>query len=127
MVEPLRHRQTKGAATDMFHLPPPRHISTLPKTEGSAFRRYVCLSPTGRHSLVRPSVLVDFATNRNRSAIYTYALMTLETPLVRHRRDWPVSEPESAPTFSLALSACWAGTTERGSLCARRQSFRSSS
>ena len=66
------------------------------KTEGSAFRRYVCLSPTGRHSLVRPSVLVDFATNRNRSAIYSYALMTLETPLVRHRRDWPVSEPESA-------------------------------
>jgi len=22
MVEPLRHRQTKGAATDMFYLPP---------------------------------------------------------------------------------------------------------
>src|SRR5882724_7126985 len=31
MVEPLRHRQTKGAATDMFYLTPPRHISTLPK------------------------------------------------------------------------------------------------
>jgi hypothetical protein len=30
MVEPLRHRQTKGAATDMFFLTPPRHISTLP-------------------------------------------------------------------------------------------------
>jgi len=29
-VEPLRHRQTKGAATDMFGLQPPRHISTLP-------------------------------------------------------------------------------------------------
>jgi hypothetical protein len=29
MVEPLRHRQTKGAATDMFDLKPPRHISTL--------------------------------------------------------------------------------------------------
>ena len=29
MVEPLRHRQTKGAATDMFYLKPPRHISTL--------------------------------------------------------------------------------------------------
>ena len=25
----LRHRQTKGAATDMFDLQPPRHISTL--------------------------------------------------------------------------------------------------
>ena len=29
MVEPLRHRQTKGAATAMFYLTPPRHISTL--------------------------------------------------------------------------------------------------
>src|SRR6266516_524085 len=33
MVEPLRHRQTKGAATDMFYLMPPRHISTLPEYE----------------------------------------------------------------------------------------------
>ena len=30
MAEPLRHRQTKEAATDMFGLKPPRHISTLP-------------------------------------------------------------------------------------------------
>src|SRR5258705_3046276 len=30
MVEPLRHRQTKGAGTDMCYLKPPRHISTLP-------------------------------------------------------------------------------------------------
>src|SRR6266540_4049275 len=30
MAEPLRHRQTKEAATDMFYLKPPRHISTLP-------------------------------------------------------------------------------------------------
>jgi hypothetical protein len=29
MVELLRHRQTKGAATDMFYLTPPRHIPTL--------------------------------------------------------------------------------------------------
>jgi hypothetical protein len=33
MVEPLRHRQTKGAATDMFYLKPPRHISTLPDSD----------------------------------------------------------------------------------------------
>jgi hypothetical protein len=31
MVEPVRHRQTKGAATDMFDLQPPRHTSTLPQ------------------------------------------------------------------------------------------------
>ena len=35
MVEPLRHRQTKGAETDMPGLPPPRHIPTLP---GEAIR-----------------------------------------------------------------------------------------
>ena len=29
MAEPVRHRQTKGAATDMFDLQPPRHTSTL--------------------------------------------------------------------------------------------------
>jgi hypothetical protein len=29
MAEPVRHRQTKGAATDMFDLQPPRHIPTL--------------------------------------------------------------------------------------------------
>ena len=31
MVEPLRHRQTKEAETDMFDLKPPRHTSTLPR------------------------------------------------------------------------------------------------
>ena len=30
MVEPLRHRQTKGAGTDMLSLTSPRHTSTLP-------------------------------------------------------------------------------------------------
>jgi hypothetical protein len=35
MVEPLRHRQTKGAATDMFSLQPPRHIPTLHKAAQS--------------------------------------------------------------------------------------------
>src|SRR6266436_6537500 len=29
MAEPVRHRHTKEAATDMFSLPLPRHISTL--------------------------------------------------------------------------------------------------
>jgi hypothetical protein len=43
MVEPLRHRQTKGAATDMFYLMPPRHISTL---HIASFR---CDAEFGRH------------------------------------------------------------------------------
>ncbi len=36
MAEPLRHRQTKGAETDMPSLPPPRHIPTLPKSDYQA-------------------------------------------------------------------------------------------
>jgi hypothetical protein len=36
MVEPLRHRQTKEAETDMSNLQPPRHIPTLPKTAVTA-------------------------------------------------------------------------------------------
>src|SRR5208337_1993294 len=34
MAQPLRHRQTKEAATDMFSLQPPRHIPTLPAPFG---------------------------------------------------------------------------------------------
>src|ERR1700730_9694966 len=35
MVEPVRHRQTKGAATDMFGLQPLRHTPTLPTLAAS--------------------------------------------------------------------------------------------
>src|SRR5215475_442378 len=37
MVELLRHRQTKEAATDMFSLKPPRHIPTLPAADVAGF------------------------------------------------------------------------------------------
>ena len=40
MVEPVRHRQTKGAATDMFGLQPPRHTSTLPITSLTALQQF---------------------------------------------------------------------------------------
>ena len=33
--------ETKGAATDRFHLPPPRHISTLPPPAGTGRAAYV--------------------------------------------------------------------------------------
>src|SRR5216683_5848216 len=45
MAEPLRHRQTKEAATDMFYLKPPRHISTLPIATETRCPRYVRSSP----------------------------------------------------------------------------------
>src|ERR1700730_2720155 len=40
MVEPLRHRQTKGAETDMPDLPPPRHFPTLPTEILSIFKNH---------------------------------------------------------------------------------------
>jgi hypothetical protein len=49
MAEPLRHRQTKEAATDMFYLKPPRHISTLPKTEVVLHERPFRLTPVNGH------------------------------------------------------------------------------
>ncbi len=49
MVEPLRHRQTKGAATDMFYLTPPRHISTLPKPEKLNASKCFPLCPESGH------------------------------------------------------------------------------
>jgi hypothetical protein len=53
MVEPLRHRQTKEAATDMFSLQPPRHISTLPAAEVSEVAPYFrFLGRTGRSRLL---------------------------------------------------------------------------
>jgi hypothetical protein len=48
MAEPLRHRQTKEAETDMFDLQPPRHISTLPESEVSRARWNVRFSPGKR-------------------------------------------------------------------------------
>jgi hypothetical protein len=51
MVEPLRHRQTKGAATDMPGLLPPRHIPTLPFPATQPSRRERLFLPHSRHFL----------------------------------------------------------------------------
>ena len=37
-VEPVRHRQPKGAPTDMFGLQPPPHISTLTRLDPLRYR-----------------------------------------------------------------------------------------
>jgi hypothetical protein len=55
MVEPLRHRQTKGAETDMPGLPPPRHFPTLPR---AAIRGSPRPSTTSTpHQLLKPTLL----------------------------------------------------------------------
>ena len=60
MVEPLRHRQPKGAETDMFDQLP-RHISTLPETAVAALQRYVRSWSTSRHGADIVSVLRNLA------------------------------------------------------------------
>jgi hypothetical protein len=72
MAEPLRHRQTKEAATDMFSLQPPRHIPTLPcvpaiefllDTPGDHAAEHACfrLVPFAEKLLdVRPDELIAF-------------------------------------------------------------------
>ena len=60
MAEPLRHRQTKEAATDMFYLKPPRHISTLPKGEVPDRAGHVCFTPdSGSEAYPHYEVLSD--------------------------------------------------------------------
>jgi hypothetical protein len=57
MVEPLRHRQTKGAATDTPGLPPPRHFPTLPDTRLSHSRPSAGRSGVGHEERFPPTRL----------------------------------------------------------------------
>src|SRR2546429_7058701 len=59
MVEPLRHRQTKEAATDMFSLKPPRHIPTLPIASVSPDHGDFRSTPVNGHSQDRRACLKD--------------------------------------------------------------------
>jgi tRNA-binding protein len=54
MAAPVRHRQTKGAETDMPSLPPPRHISTLP------YRNYASADLLGKQIIG----IVNFAEKK---------------------------------------------------------------
>jgi predicted O-methyltransferase YrrM len=71
MVEPLRHRQTKGAETDMPNLPPPRHIPTLPFDGASLYGLIAERSPR-RYIEVGSGISTRFA----RQAISNLSLQT---------------------------------------------------
>ena len=70
MVRLLRHRQTKGAATARPNLTPPRHIPTLPTTDGrlSLERSFTGICPlrgppsaaAGQESLRRADLFLSF-------------------------------------------------------------------
>jgi hypothetical protein len=62
MVGPLRHRQTKEAETDMFNLPPPRHISTLPLATVGPKKAACCDGPISTWTTFPVREHLDFAT-----------------------------------------------------------------
>ena len=69
MVEPLRHRQTKGAETDMLGLPPPRHTSTLPLCRSPLLWRMTASGREASSLTLRQSrcgPCADFYGHRNR-------------------------------------------------------------
>jgi hypothetical protein len=78
MVELVRHRQTKEAATDMFGLQLPRHTSTLPQ---AAF----FLPRTRSRLTAAPVTGVIFAIRSRRSGSHIFRL-TLRSLFFRHAR-----------------------------------------
>jgi hypothetical protein len=78
MVEPLRHRQTKGAATAMFYLTLPRHISTLPNSEVESHLRRVRPTPMNGHRQTEPTG--PFRANSG-SRLPTHAAISGRAPL----------------------------------------------
>jgi hypothetical protein len=74
----LRHRQTKGAATDMFYLTPPRHISTLPNSEVGTRNCEVRFTPNTGHCR-RDQPCPKSATTRlmHRSKQHLYSIASL--------------------------------------------------
>src|SRR3984957_10124108 len=63
MVEPLRHRQTKGAETDMLSLTSPRHTSTLP-TPAVSFAQIAAIRSELKHTATTPVGRIDAACYR---------------------------------------------------------------
>src|SRR6516165_11118222 len=105
MATPLRHRQTKEAATDMCSLKPPRHISTLPKQEvtciahmsglpiESGHREFLCRSRqrTGLLACFGPHIEPTYVSSAparpdfKMFGLKVAPLLGLDGPRVRHR------------------------------------------
>src|SRR5216684_2082534 len=96
MVEPLRHRQTKEAETDMFSLQPPRHIPTLPKTEVVLLERHARSTPKTRHRQATPTCPFRANTGLTHRS-NSHAIRSL------HRRVQAASAAERKSTIYCAL------------------------
>src|SRR5216683_3964893 len=64
MAEPVRHRQTKEAATDMFDLQPPRHIPTLPRLCEKSVVQVACRISVSISSMRKPVALATTVGRR---------------------------------------------------------------
>src|SRR5258708_38443633 len=95
MVEPLRHRQTKGAATDMFYLTPPRHISTLPNPDFLLGGRTSASAECGHWS---------GGQSVGQAAQFCLARASRIVPLDAPRPDQPAQMADDWPTLHRALS-----------------------
>src|SRR5216684_6735796 len=65
MVEPLRHRQTKEAETDMFSLQPPRHIPTLPRLCEKSVVQVACRISVSISAMRKPVALATSVGRRH--------------------------------------------------------------
>jgi hypothetical protein len=77
MVEPLRRRQRKKAATDMFSLKPPRHSPTLPDIVAKVFLGW-------RTKILRSA---DALYARQREGPYRFIQNRLRTSVVALKSD----------------------------------------
>src|ERR1700730_5837460 len=85
MADPLRHRQTKGAATDMVDLRPPRHIPTLPRAAVVARLMVWPVCPQLRKRRVRPAVTLGANLGQTHSRQTTW----LEPAVEELASTWP--------------------------------------
>src|SRR6516225_2818085 len=88
MAEPVRHRQTKGAATDMFNLQPPRHISTLriSPIAPEPRRRFLDRTDTGRSALVAGSAQLGGELSFGPVAILSHTCSHVLLEAIKKRR-----------------------------------------
>ena len=91
MVEPLRHRQSKEAATDMFSLQPPRHIS-------NSTNRFVLASADRCRLATRWRSNRSIITEKHR----TFGRWLSESP-------WQLSRFYSSSCTSPSWSRVWRG------------------
>src|SRR5271165_7133086 len=108
MAEPLRHRQTKEAATDMFSLQPPRHIPTLPFPDTLAFDDPAVTDESvfpAVSSLKHPGEGADVTDDRIGGSFTRLLTSTLSFGIESGwiHRNWGVSQRSGFDTTALTL------------------------